>query len=91
MRLWFVYDKELATASIRTTVSHRQRTAFVFMRIANQFVFNCVTRTACTIAIRATTLRYEARNYTMECQSIIETFINKVDKVLYCARSFFIK
>ena len=73
MRLRLVADIELAAAGIAAGMGHRERAAFMLVRI--DLAIDRITRTAGACAVRATALRDEARNDAMKHQSVIESFI----------------
>ena len=77
-----VADKELRTACVLASVSHRENAAVVVLTLGIGFALDCPTRTTCAIANWATTLNYKFRNYTVETEAVIEARLRQLYKIL---------
>ena len=84
-----MHDKELASGGVRMHGScHGKNTCcmfqVIFKSVLCKFTFNAVSRTTHTGSIRASALDHKAVDDTVEDQSVIETFLYKTDKIVYC-------
>ena len=85
MRLRELRNKELRSTGIRAFISHRNHTGLMLEIIL--FIINGITRIACSITLRVTTLNHETVNNTMEHKTIVEARAGEIYKVRYGIRS----
>ena len=80
MRRRYVRDEELATARVLASVSHRQCTRCMLLRV--DLAVNLVPRTTGSGAIGATALNHEVADDAMKGQAIIVNLFHEVGEIL---------
>ena len=77
-------EKELGSTRVRPGVRHAQRAAEVLavVRLA-AFTRDAVARTSAPGTLRASRLCHEGRNHTVECQTVIESFLDERNEIGY--------
>jgi len=85
-------NKELATISIRSTISHTHCKRSIMSEIHSKLIFKFSSPnrlTSTPISIRISRLDHEPFDYSMECHSLIIPVFRQRYKVFTSFRSFF--
>ena len=80
-RLAAVYDEELRSSGVASSVSHGQHAQIVVLVVAVQFAVDAVAGTAVTDSVGASALCDESGNDTVKFQAIVEAVFREFDKV----------
>ena len=80
-------DEELRAPGVSSRVGHGEYTTIVVLVIAVEFAFYRVSRAAGAGAVGAASLYDKIRYHPVKGESVIESFLCKIGKILYSAGS----
>ena len=80
-RLAAVYDEELRSSGVASSVRHGQHAQIVVLVVAVQFAVDAVAGTAVADSVGASSLCDESGNDTVKFQAIVEAVFREFDKV----------
>ena len=84
-------NKELRACAVRITGSCHGNSSscvgnIIVHSIVTELTLNILFRSTCSVSVGITTLNHESFHDTMECQSVIETFLCEFHEICHCDR-----